>query len=85
MELATPRAVCLGAICRAHGRWLTKRPPPCPQELITTLYIGFLGLIFSSSPCTWPRRMLSLSRARLSSALRGCPVVGSGKLAPSVP
>lgn len=26
----------------------TDRPPADPQELITTLYIGFLGLIFSS-------------------------------------
>lgn len=32
----------------APGTVGTDRPPAHPQELITTLYIGFLGLIFSS-------------------------------------
>lgn len=37
----------------AAGGWPSARPRPVltaarPQELITTLYIGFLGLIFSS-------------------------------------
>lgn len=42
---APPRRRCLSG---ARGRWLTSALPACPQELITTLYIGFLGLIFSS-------------------------------------
>ena len=51
-DLTPARDACLGHICRApgHPRALADRAPfsVCLQELITTLYIGFLGLIFSS-------------------------------------
>lgn len=60
-EVRGPRETCrlhaglwgLPGVCperppAAPGPCGRSRPPAAPQELITTLYIGFLGLIFSS-------------------------------------
>lgn len=47
--------------------------PTCPQELITTLYIGFLGLIFSSHFVYLAEKDAVNSRARLSSAATRMP------------
>ncbi|ELK13215.1 Potassium voltage-gated channel subfamily KQT member 1 [Pteropus alecto] len=47
-ELSDPPGVCPEHPPAAPGTMDTDRPPADPQELITTLYIGFLGLIFSS-------------------------------------
>ncbi|XP_039696260.1 potassium voltage-gated channel subfamily KQT member 1 isoform X1 [Pteropus medius] len=47
-ELSDPPGICPEHPPVAPGTMDTDRPPADPQELITTLYIGFLGLIFSS-------------------------------------